>query len=76
MNNKSDTSDSIDEQRRKQRLQNSLRVKAWRAKMTNEKKEKINQKKREQYRRDICIYEFAASKGITITEVNGLINSK
>ena len=44
--------------------------------MTTGKKAETNKKKREQYRRNICINEYAASKCITIIEVNSLINSK
>ena len=51
MNNKSETDEPIDERKTKERLQTNLRVKAWRANMTNERKEEPNKKKREQYRR-------------------------
>ena len=76
MNNNIDQTETIDEQTKKLRLKNSQQVKAWRAKMTSEKKAEMNQKKRELYRRNKCINEYAASKGITLMRLIILLTVK
>ena len=51
-------------------------MKAWRAKMTNERKDEANKKKREHYRRNKCVNEYTTTKGLANSEVISLINNK
>ena len=75
MNNNNDKIEKTGDLSEKIRRKERERKKAYRSKLSSEKKAELNKKNRERYYRDKCVNNYALKNGMSVNEVNILIKN-